>query len=174
MKDIKGYEGRYAVTENGQIWSYLSNKFLLPLDDGKGYLYVNISDKNHHRVSKKIHRIVAETFISNPNNLPCINHKDENRKNNSIDNLEWCDYHYNNTYGNRITKIIEKNTNNPAFSKPIKGINIKTKEEKIFPSISEAARFLGDIKRVSNITACLKGRQQTSYGYTWEYIEEIN
>ena len=166
MKEIKNYEGRYSATEEGRIFSHLTNKFLIPCDDGKGYLYVTLTDGKGHRQSKKIHRIIAETFLPNPNNLPCINHKDQNTKNNNLENLEWCDYEYNNCYGDRIQKIVEKNLNN-ATSKKVIGINIKTQEKIEFPSVREAARFLGDVKKSSNIQAVLAGRQKTAYGFQW-------
>ena len=62
MKEIKNYEGRYSATEEGRIFSHLTNKFLTPCDSGKGYLYVTLTDGKGHRQSKKIHRIIAETF----------------------------------------------------------------------------------------------------------------
>jgi len=170
MIDIKGYENRYAITEDGQVYSYISKKFLKPCDDGEGYLYVNLFDSNGKRKNKKIHRIVAETFIPNLDNLPCVNHKDQNKSNNSISNLEWCSYEYNNNYKDRVEKVTEKNTNHPSMSKKIKCIDKKTGEEKIFLSINEASRYLGDVKKHSNIIACLNGRQKSAYGYYWIYV----
>lgn len=171
QKDIPGYENLYSIDTQGNVFSYRSNRYLKWHSAGRGnYQYVELS-KNGKRQCKKVHRLVAENFIDNPNNLPCVNHKDENTMNNSIDNLEWCTYEYNNNYGERIKRVTDSNLNNPAFSKTVIGINIKTKKEIEFPSVREAARFLGDVKRSSNIQACLAGRQKTAYGYIWKYSQ---
>lgn len=172
MQFIKNYENLYSVTEDGQVYSHRSNRFLTPCDSGKGYLYVTLS-KNGKQQSKKIHRIVAETFIPNPNNLPCVNHKDENLQNNCIDNLEWCSYNYNNTYGTRIERIskaiIEK-TDHKQKVKIVQCDKNTGEEIAIFPSVGDAARAVNG--NHSNIVACMNGRQKTSYGYKWKYYEE--
>lgn len=168
VTDIKGYENLYSIDEAGNVFSYRSNRYLKWHDDGKGYQYVELS-KNKHRVCKKVHRLVAEHFLPNPNNLPEVNHKDENKMNNSVDNLEWCTTNYNVNYGTRTDRATDTNLNNPNFSKEIIGINKTTEEEIVFPSVREAARFCGDVKRSSNIQACLAGRQKSAYGYYWKY-----
>lgn len=93
FKPIKGYEGLYYITEDGKIYSSIQNKWL-KTRISRGYPVVNLQMK-----TKYIHRLVAETFIPNPDNLPVVNHKDENKLNSSVDNLEWCTYKYNNNYG---------------------------------------------------------------------------
>ena len=172
LKDIQGYENRYAVNEDGEIYSFLTHKYLKPCHDNNNYYYVNLIDKNGKRKSKKIHRIVAETFLPNPSNLPCINHIDCDTSNNKLNNLEWCDYSYNNTYGNRMEKIIKGIIQNENHSQKVKIIMCdKNTEEplKIFNSIGDAAREVNGSH--SNIVACLNGRQKTSYGYKWKYFE---
>lgn len=82
-------------------------QLLKPVFDGKGN-YLHITLKDH---SKNVHRLVAETFIDNPNNYPEVNHKDENKLNNRVDNLEWCTHNYNSTYGSRLGRY--KGFNNP-------------------------------------------------------------
>ena len=72
----------------------------------KGYLVVKLSS-NGNSYQRKVHRLVGQLFVDNPNNLSCINHIDENKSNNIHTNLEWCNHQYNNTYGNRITKQSE-------------------------------------------------------------------
>lgn len=106
--DINGFNGMYMVSNLGRVRSLFRkksnyNQFVTPKimrasDNGNGYLFVNLTVNNK---SKRfyIHRLVASSFIQNPNNYPHINHKDENKHNNCIDNLEWCTPAYNNLYG---------------------------------------------------------------------------
>lgn len=171
-KFIEGYENLYSVDEQGNVFSHYSNKVLTPCTDGHGYWYVNLQ-KDGKRKSKKIHRIVAETFLPNPNNYPCVNHKDENTRNNCVNNLEWCTYEYNNIYGSRIERVKNKIIKKEDHKQKVKIIkcNKKTHEEIcIYNSVGDAARDVGGSH--SNIVACLKGRQKTSYGYFWKYLEE--
>ena len=88
MVDIYGYEGLYAVTEDGKVWSYKRKKFLRPADNGHGYLTVSLH-KDGNKKTQKIHRLVANAYLPNPSGLPEVNHIDENRANNNISNLEW-------------------------------------------------------------------------------------
>ena len=97
FKSICGYEGIYWITKFGYVINS-NGKILKPYDNGYGYLVVDLK-ANGKRKHKKIHRLVAEAFIPNPDNLPEVNHKDENKYNNSVDNLEWCNSSYNKTYG---------------------------------------------------------------------------
>lgn len=105
MQDIKGYEGKYAITEDGRVWSHPKSWigsrgahhssggiFLTPLSANNGYSVVNLSDASKRRKTITIHRLIAIQFIPNPLNLPCVNHKDGNKKNNHVNNLEWCSY----------------------------------------------------------------------------------
>lgn len=172
MKFIQGYENLYSIDENGNVYSHRSNKYLKSNDDGHGYLYVNLCYFGQHK-SKKIHRLVAETFIPNPNNLPCVNHKDENTHNNNVNNLEWCTYEYNNTYGNRLNSIVQKIIDKDDHKQKVKVVKCdKNTHEKIsiYKSIGDAARDVNGSH--SNIIACIKGRQKSSYGYWWKYYEE--
>ena len=120
-KDIKGYEKLYQVSNLGNVRriKFINNrtqkdkiKMLKLIKDKKGYLKINLWKNNKSKMFL-VHRIVAETFILNPNNLPQVNHKDENKSNNCVENLEWCSQKYNNNYGNRLNnirkKLMEKN-----------------------------------------------------------------
>ena len=98
MKDIVGYEQEYAVTEDGRIWSYKTKRFLSPGKHKGGYLQVALW-KNNKPKYYFIHRLVAEAFIPNPDNLQQVNHKDENKTNNNVWNLEWRTRKYNMNYG---------------------------------------------------------------------------
>lgn len=97
-KDVVGFEGIYLVSNTGKIYSKLTNKILKTCISNRGYELVCLKNDTHKRKQYTVHRIVANAFIPNINNDPIINHKDENKLNNNADNLEWCNYHYNNTY----------------------------------------------------------------------------
>ena len=108
-KDISGYDGRYQVSNFGRVRSYARERYSEPLilksiHDSDGYCCVNLcyAEKGIRGRLTKVHRLVAKAFIDNPNNLPEINHKDEDKTNNRADNLEWCTTRYNLTYGNRL------------------------------------------------------------------------
>ena len=88
MKDIKNYEGLYAITSCGKIWSYYKNNFLNPYDNGDGYLKVDLY-KDGKKHSYRLHRLVADAYLPNPNRLPEVHHIDANKANNSVNNLQW-------------------------------------------------------------------------------------
>lgn len=111
-KDIPGYECYYQVSNTGKVRSVdrteygkkFKGKILTPRVTNGGYLGVTLCKCNHHK-HISIHRLVAIAFIPNPNNLPQVNHKDENVKNNNVENLEWCTAKYNSNYGKHCEKI---------------------------------------------------------------------
>lgn len=86
---IKEYEGLYLISKEGKLYSLRRRKFLKPFRNEKGYLVVELW-KNQTRKSRKLHKLVAETFVANPKNLTEVNHKDGNKSNNCAENLEWC------------------------------------------------------------------------------------
>lgn len=106
LVDIKGYEGKYQVSDDGRVFNLTVKKYMTPQDDGRGYLFIGLSNQGKRKFFK-IHRLVAQAFIPNPDNLPEVNHKDEDKHNNCVDNLEWCDVRYNRNYGTRNQKIKE-------------------------------------------------------------------
>ena len=139
-KDVVGYEGLYKVSNKGDIYSVgrislqgrkIGGQSLKPICNKYGYLRVNLC-KDGKVKSKYNHRIVAQAFVPNPNNYPAINHKDENKTNNYVENLEWCTYKYNANHGTRIKRITQ------TQSKKVKAINIKTGEVLTFNSVKEA------------------------------------
>lgn len=101
MKDIPGHEDRYAATEDGQIWSHLSGKFLKQFANPRKYWFVGLR-VDGKQIKKSVARIIGKTFIPNPENKPEINHKDGNKNNNRSDNLEWATHSENNLHAYRI------------------------------------------------------------------------
>lgn len=104
MKDIIGYEGLYAITSCGRVWGYKRKKFLKPIPDKDGYLKVNLC-KNGVIKAHYIHRLVAAAYIPNPDNKPTVNHKDENKTHNWINNLGWMTMAEQNIYGTRLERV---------------------------------------------------------------------
>lgn len=126
-------------------------------DNGHGYLFVGFN-MNGKTVTRYVHRLVAQTFIPNPDNLAEINHKDNNPTNNCVINLEWCTHEYNMQYKEKYGKSATEAVGHPAFA-----INLKTSEVLCFQSQSEASRVLGI--HVGNINSVIKGRYKTAKGY---------
>lgn len=104
MKDIKGYEGIYAITSCGKVWSYKNKRFIIPRPNEKGYLRIKLY-KNGSYKTFGVHRLVAEAYIPNPENKEQVNHKDENKSNNCVNNLEWMTNKENANYGTRNERI---------------------------------------------------------------------
>ena len=159
MVDIKGYEGKYAITSCGKVWSYKRKKFLKPIRNQKGYERVFLST-NKCGKNFPIHKLVATAYIPNPNNFPQINHKDENKENNSVNNLEWCTNKYNSNYGTRNIRM--------ARAKWRKVLCIEL--NRIFDSEKQAEAELKI--GVSRISECCSGKNKTAGGYHWKYLSE--
>ena len=183
-KDIKNYEGLYQVSNLGQIRriKFINNitekDKITIISQGfqnSGYLKVCLY-KNDKMKNKLVHRLVAETFIPNPNNLPFVNHKDGNKQNNKVDNLEWCTQSENmkHAYKNGLTKAYAKGKYGKDSLKAIK-INMLDKNTgeiiKQFGSIIDGAKYIGQNKSC-HIVSCCKGRLKTAYGYKWEYADK--
>ena len=179
---IKGYEQSYMVSSYGRIKTIDRT---LEFSDGrvrkyKGKVirihrinqnyYVASLSQNQRRLMKDVHRLVAEAFIPNPNGFKEVNHKDENSLNNQVDNLEWCTRKYNLNYGSRNKRSSESRMNNPITSKPIIQMKPDGTVIRTFPSIREAARYLGDVKKDCNILRVCQGKFKTSNGYKWSYL----
>lgn len=161
-KEIKNYPG-YWIYSDGRVWSDKSQKFLSYFENNQGYYIVSLY-QNGKDIKLRIHRLVAEAFIPNPNNLPQINHKDENKHNNNVNNLEWINHQNNQNYGTRNQRMAD------AHKKSIVMLNKETLEEiKIFDSLKEAAIFLNKPNGMPNISRALTGQIKTAYGYCWKY-----
>lgn len=163
-RDIKGYEGIYQVSNFGRIRSRYSKSgkkliseyhILKPVEQKTGYLRVTIGRKN-----KNIHRLVAETFLNNFNNLPQVNHKNGNKKDNSLSNLEWVNNKQNAEHALR-TGLIK--------TKKIRMYNIKTGETIDFNIRSDIEKYLQKKVCQDLITRCCNKQRKTAYGMRWEY-----
>lgn len=182
--DIAGYEGLYMVSTWGRVKSLerkvwdnrgyyktVPERILKPSKVGDGYLRLFLC-KDGKKEGYKVHRLVCKAFISNPQNLPCINHKDEDKLNNHKDNLEWCSYSYNNSYNGKGKKIGEKLRNDLKRCKAVIGIDCTTGLILKFPSAREVERTLGINN--SSIIQCCKGRKRykTAGGFYWYYAND--
>lgn len=171
---IPDYEGLYEVSNYGRVRSilfrnrqkvYKRNKILSMCNNGTGYYVVNLYRDGKGKVFL-VHRLTAMAFIPNPNNYPQVNHKDENKKNNHIENLEWCDEKYNNRYGTRnfretVTK--QKKYGIPVVQKDINGNVIC-----VYSCIREANRKTNIGRK--EISRVCKGIYTQAGGYRWEYV----
>lgn len=178
-KDVVGYEGLYQVSNLGKIKSLsreychgnqygvrtkkIDEKIMKQQITAFGYCSVKLS-KNKVCKHFQVHRLVAEAFILNPNNYPVVNHKDINKQNNCVDNLEWCTQKYNvlhaNQHGlfeNRIRKL----------KKYIGQYDMEGNLIKLWDSARDAQKEL-KLKGYSNIRECCKGKRKTAYGFIWK------
>lgn len=151
-KDVKGYEGLYKVSNTGKVYSIISNKILKSPTCKTGYCIV-VLWKNKKPRSFRLHRIVAENFLSNKNDYPVVNHKDGDKTNNKLDNLEYCTYSYN-------EKHAYKNGLKEPRGKAILQYDLDGNFIAEWKSSNEAGRALK--LNASNINSCCNGRKQHS------------
>lgn len=165
-KDIPWSEGRYSVSNYGRVKSYKNKKILKQSLSRQGYYSCKLFI-NREGLSKHVHRLVAEAFIPNEDNLPCVNHKDEDGRNNRLDNLEWCTMKYNSNYGTcqerRVKKLkkILKDKSKVVCKYSLSGILLskyKGKDE----IIQSGASY-------STVLRCCKGKIITACGFVWRY-----
>lgn len=180
-KDIKGFEGKYQVSNFGNVRSlnyrgHGYEKNLTPKTNNNGYIWYLLS-KERKTYPMLSHRLVAEVFIENPNSLPEVNHKDENPKNNHVDNLEWCTRKYNAVYSmERHPKRYEncKRTNKefkPRISKhyyrKINQLELSGEFVKQWDNQRQIYNETGFFP--DSIRKCCEGKRKTAHGYKWEY-----
>lgn len=171
----------YEITNKGRLWSNKTNSFLKQFKSKKGYmnvyLYINSNNDSKHKVKRfQVHRLVAQAFIPNPNNLPQVNHKDENKENNNTNNLEWCSNSYNHNYGTRNYRQSQSIKGKPRLDKrkSVVMCDIKYhKPIKTFNSISEAELELKGKICSSNIGKVCKNQLSQALGYWWCYEDEL-
>lgn len=158
-KPIRNYEGLYEIDELGNVYSLKRHKIMSPVMNNSGYKTIKLS-KDKHLTRYLIHRLVAETFIPNPDNLPCVNHKDEDKLNNSVDNLEWCTYQYNNSYKTRGARISK------AKSVQIGQYDLDGTLVKEWKSMIEVQRVLGFDR--GGISRACNGQLKTYKSFIWK------
>lgn len=179
-KPIPQYEGLYEVSDKGNVRSvaqYTCHHTVVPRPKPRmvraglthdGYARVTLSKYGEQRHAT-VHRLVALAFIPNPDNLPQVNHKDENPQNNSVDNLEWCTGKQNCNYGQHCQRIKDRLNRKHHLAKPVAQLDRDGDVIQIYKSVSEAARQMG--VRSENISRCCNGKNSLSCGYGWKYVD---
>lgn len=176
-RTIPGYDGLYEVSNAGRVRSLRSNTRIFDKEhgimrqkyDSKGYLRVNLH-KNGKCKAELVSRLVAETFIPNPNEYPEVGHDDDCKTNNTVENLYWTTRQENLTHNNLNLRIRDLRNQSglqrvvDTLSVPVIGTNINTGEEIYFSSMQEAARNGFESGKIS---MCCSGKRSTHHGYTW-------
>ena len=171
-KEVVGYEGVYEVSDKGRVRSVdrvdrigrkRRGQEIKPATQKNGYKFISI---NHDGKQKHalVHRLVAEAFLENADGLPEVNHKNENKADNSVENLEWCTHKQNHNYGTGHKKSAEKQSVS-VVQKNVDGEIVAR-----WRSIREAARTTGAGRK--EIGRCCNGKLRTSNGYIWEYADD--
>ena len=157
---------KYEVSSEGKIRILKTGRILKPFYNTFGYATVDLTSANNDKTKKTlklVHRLVAQAFIpNNDQSKTLINHKDENKRNNSVANLEWCTYKYNANYGTGIERMAK------GKSKPIQQLDLKTGLIiETYPSVKEASLSIGIYK--SSLSRVARGKGKTAGGYGWKY-----
>lgn len=182
-RTIEGYEGLYEVSNFGRVKSLKFDKEKV-LQQGKntnGYLYVVLYKEGKVK-NFLVHRLVASAFIDNPNNYPCINHKDENPSNNCVDNLEWCDQKYNVNFGTGIQRRVANTDYKTLTIKRVASTDYKAIAEKLSRQVYQYSQD-GELVAIwgstmecgrngffqSHVASCCRGERKTHKGFKWSY-----
>lgn len=177
-KDIPDYEGLYKMNNLGVVLNVKRGRIVKPkINDGK-YYQIKLSKENKRHFFY-VHRLLALLFLPNPDNLPQVNHKTEEKLKNIVyinddgtvnyekTSIEWCTPDYNCNYGTRNKRIGDKLLNTPFFSKPVACFSLNCELVKTYPSIGEASRDTG--ASVANISKICKYKGRVAKGFKWSY-----
>ncbi len=184
-QDIPGYEGLYQASTCGRIKSlpnknrknqFIDGRILSIWHNKLGYGSVSLTKTSGHNLTQRVHRLIAKTFIPNPNKYPVINHKDEHPENNNVGNIEWCTISYNRLYGEGYKKCIDNRTGKTARKKIIQ-LSQDGEILNYFDSVTDAGTYIKNMFGVKaknakvNIGRCCLNKYgyKTSYGFKWEY-----
>ena len=184
-KPVRNYEGKYMVSNTGEVKSLNyrrtgKERILKGVDYGEGYLYVSLW-KDGKVKQCRINRLVAQAFIPNPNNLPEVNHKNEDKTDNRVENLEWCSKSHNVNHGTRNKRAAEKLKGKKhseehnkkigkKLSKPVFSVDKESGLIMWWQSAMEASRQTGIAQ--SNITLCCQGKVKSAGGHVWFYADD--
>lgn len=164
---IKIFNKEYMISDKGNVWSNKSDKMLKQFDNGYGYLRVSLT-KNGKTKQYLVHRLVAETFLSKNSKDQCVNHIDENRKNNCLSNLEWCTYKHNANHGTKNIRMVKSRETSPKWLReqtiPVVAVNMKTGVRNYYKSMMEAER---NGFHSGHISDCVRGINKSHKGYKW-------
>lgn len=171
--DINGFKGLYQVSNFGKVWSVRSQK-LLKQGEAKGYLQVTLNKKGKSKTCR-VHRLVAFAFLPLMQGKDCVNHIDENKQNNNVNNLEWCNHYENNHHGTRSIRVSNRMRNSEKvksgrkiaskkLSIPIIGVNICDGSKIKFKSMVEAKNHGFSYGCISE---CVNKKKKTHKGYKW-------
>jgi hypothetical protein len=178
LKPILGYEGLYSVGDNGEVFSHKSGRVMRPGKSRDGYMSVELF-KNGKGWRALVHRLVASAFLPNYNNLPQVNHKNENKADNRVSNLEWCTARYNMNYGARTQKQLLKvnysteqrkalaRTNGKMACKPVLQYDRNGARIARYESVRSARDVLGI--NPAHISETCRGKRKSAGGFLWTY-----
>ena len=152
INEIKGFEEfeGYGITSCGRVYSFKTKRFLKPIKNNRGYLQVQLTNGTQHKKTVKIHRLVALAYISNPNNYDTVDHIDENKEHNYINNLRW---------------MTREENKNRSWCKKVYCVEL----DKVFESGAAAAKELGLHK--SKISLVCNGKRNKTGGYHFKFVE---
>lgn len=159
-KEIKGFEGFYWVYTDGKILSLYTNKFLKPIKKRRGYVSVHLY-KNGKMFNRRVQRVVAETFIPNPNNFPVVNHKNGDINNNSIENLEWCTQKYN---VHHAIHVLNRWSNSKKQRRSARSVGIKNRKL----SLRQAQEMRDRYKKGASVASLAR-----DYDLSWNSTDRI-
>lgn len=162
-KYIPGTNNEYQVSSEGRVMTTKTGRMLKMIPDEFGYRRVCLFKYNRTR-HFKVHRLVAMAFIPNPNNLPFINHKDGNKSNNNVSNLEWCTPKQNSIHARRTGLMAGHDRFCESRKKPVIAIDLKTGDREHFDSILAAQKIYG-----SHVADILSGNRYMAHGHTFVF-----